>query len=372
MAKNFLGFDLEDPETRKKALIIAGAVGGGIGLLYLFTRPKGIEVKPVDQATGTLAEDEQSIWDEINQFMAEIGSNMDKLAGDLYAYVDESNAQTQEALSAMASDFSAALESLYWAGAGAYGYEDYGDAGWYGSGPYEDMTTSDAKKKLSPLEEHLAQPGSPMAEAIKKMRTSLVEGQGKPPTTSGIEQFMSGLTGVKPPKPKPEVGQTLKPPAQLSTRPGILGALQTMARRIAGITSGLPAPIVPPTSPPTPYRSSIASMFGGTSGVSLRKPPAAPVAPKPAGIAGISARIAAGVRAAVPRAGAPVKPPAPKPPAPPPYQPPAPYKPPHLPPEPYRPPARPEPGKPRPPKPPPAPPPAPKPRGPGGAVPNPY
>lgn len=127
------GFNLNDPETRKKALIVAGAVGAGIGLLILVVRGRDEQPVgdiPVVQTEGQVTEGGAS--EGSDDWMTELGSNLDQLSQNLYAYVDEQNQATQQALQDLAQQMADALGGVwdYIAQAGMT-YDDAGYPGYY-------------------------------------------------------------------------------------------------------------------------------------------------------------------------------------------------------------------------------------------------
>lgn len=178
-------FDLNDPETRKKALIVAGVAGVGIGLIILVTRRREGEPSPlpVDQSPGAIAGEDA--WASIQEYLNEMGASMDKLSSDLYSYVDEQNAAMGETIEGVAEQFNQAIGDVYGyltsMGYGAdYGAYDYGEYGAYG-GPVEAGGQMSGDKKETD-----------MAEVFERLGRTFLRKQ----LTTGAENALDAIQGA--------------------------------------------------------------------------------------------------------------------------------------------------------------------------------
>lgn len=290
--------DFNDPDTRRKALLLAGVGGLGLAAFWVMRRPAAPEAIPISQETGTLATEGAAPPSE--EYLQELAGSLDKLAGDLYAYVDEQAVASQQAMETLAAQMADALggvwgavEEMYYgygtevAGAGS-GYYDY-----EGVGVGYDSTGDKLTPTGSPMEAFIK--GKDYRAAVERLKEGLLPAKTATPP-EGVAGIFAAYATMKEDR---EGGMTKTPGGLTKTPlgriPWVPGGFRKLAARLtpraplAPKAPPAPRPITPPLYGPTPYRppSPPRTYTGGPIGyVAGRPKPPAPKTLPPKGPGG--------------------------------------------------------------------------------------
>lgn len=269
------GLDLNDPDTRKKALAIAGVGGLGLAAFFVMRRQgePSVEPIPVSQEAGYLAGGEGEDLSAYESYLNELAGSMDKLAADLYAYVDEQGIASQEAMEGLATQMADALggvwqaveEMYYGAGYGTEGgYYDYeGASSGYG---YETAPTTPTG--LTPEQAKM------IGQAAQGFTQRLQADTGQ-----ALRGFFGLFGGGTPTRPEP-TGQEYRQfgiPAYKITG-GLEGGLPFRAGPVGFAAAGLKPKEAEKYKAPTRVRGIFARIGAPKIGLGIRLP-GAPKAP---------------------------------------------------------------------------------------------